>query len=239
VTERVSIAAGVVQSLCDQVESLRASLTLDADVAADLGTRIARTRASLVGAVLVAVIANAVGDLCDVIRDIGSNGDPAEVESRGTAALPLLVDAVPVTTSPAVNLASDFARAAVACVEAAVLAEVAVAVAERSYMDRPSAQAASGRLSDLADASLERISEYGSEDIWRAASDTVRQAIDFLGRGALDLKPVVLVEAMRSFPSTVLAWRLYGDPERAEELVERNAVSTPLFFETSFEALAS
>ncbi|WP_457091399.1 hypothetical protein [Microvirga sp. P5_D2] len=238
-TERVSIAAGVVQSLCDQVEGLRTGLTLDADVAADLGTRIARIRASLVGAVLVITIANAVGDLCDVIRDMGSNCDPAEIEGRGTAALPLLVDAVPATTSPAVNLASDFARAAVACVEAAVLVEVAVAVAERSYMDRPSAQAATGRLSGLADTSLERIAEYGGEDIWRAASDAVRQAIDYLARGALDLKPVVLVEAMRSFPSTVLAWRLYGDPERAEELVDRNAVTTSLFFPTTFEALAS
>jgi prophage DNA circulation protein len=237
-TERVSIAAGVVQSLCDQVESLRAGLTLDADVAADLGARIARTRASLVGAVLVTTIANAVGDLCDVIRDLGSNGDPAEVEGRGTAALPLLVDAIPATTSPAVNLASDFARASVACVEAAVLAEVAVAVAERSYMDRPSAQAATGRLSDLADASLERVADYGGEDIWRAASDAVRQAIDYLGRGALDLKPVVLVDAMRSFPSTVLAWRLYGDPERAEELVERNNCTTPLFMPTTLEAVA-
>jgi prophage DNA circulation protein len=187
----------------------------------------------------VVTIANAVADLCDVIRDMGSNGDPAEVESLAAAALPLLVDAVPATSSPAVTLASDLARAAVACVEAAILAEVAVAVAERSYGDRPSAQAAAGRLSALADASLERVAEFGGEDIWRAASDAVRQAIDFLSRGALDLKPVVLVEAMRSFPSTVLAWRLYGDPERAEELVERNAVTTPLFFPTSFEALAS
>jgi prophage DNA circulation protein len=235
----VSIAAGAVQSLCDQVEELRSSLTLDVDVAADLSTRIARIRAALVGAFQVGTIANAVGDLCDVIRDMGSNGDPAEVESRGSAALPLLVDAVPMTSSPAVTLASDFARAAVACVEAALLGEVAVAVADRSYMDRPSAQSASGRLSDLADASLERIAEYGGEDIWRAASDAVRQAIDYLGRGALDLKPVVLVEAMRSFPSTALAWRLYGDPERAEELVERNGVTTPLFMPTSFEALAS
>ncbi|WP_201829548.1 hypothetical protein [Microvirga zambiensis] len=237
-TERVTIAAGVVQGLCDQVESLRTGLTLDADVAADIATRIARTRAGLVGAVLVSTIANAVGDLCDIIRDMGSEADPAEVEGLGAAAIPLLTNAIPATSSPAVTLASDFARAAVACVEAAVMAEVAVAVAERSYMDRPSAQAASGRLANLADASLERIAENGGEDVWRAASDAVRQAIDYLGRGALDLKPVVLVEAMRSFPATVLAWRLYGDPERAEELVERNSCTTPLFMPTSLEALA-
>jgi prophage DNA circulation protein len=238
-TERVSIAAGVVQALCDQVEALRAGLTLPAEVSADLITRVARARADMIGAVAVTTVASAVGDLCDVIRDVGSEADAAQIESLGSAALPLLVEAIPATSSPAVSLASDFARAAVACVEAAVLAEVAVAVAERSYGDRRSAQAASRRLSALADASLERVAEYGVEQIWGAASDAVRQAIDYLGRGALDLKPVVLVETMRSIPSTVLAWRLYGDPERAEELIDRNGVTTPLFMPTSLEALAS
>jgi prophage DNA circulation protein len=237
-TERVSIAAGVVQTLCERIDDLRSAVTLDADVSSALATRIARSRASLVGARDVATVAAAVSDLCDVIRDLGSEADPAQIESLGGAALPFLVASIPVTSSPAVTLASDFARAAVACVEAALLAEVAVAVAERSYSDRPLAQAATKRLAGLGDTSLERIAEYGGEEIWQAASDAVRQAIDYLGRGALDLKPVVLVEAMRSFPSTVLAWRLYGDPERAEELVARNGVTTPLFMPTTLEALA-
>lgn len=238
-TERVSIAAGVVQGLCDQVESLRAAVTLETDTASDLATRIARARAGLVGAVNVETVARAVGDLCEVLRDLGREADPAQVESLGAAALPLLTGALPVTSSPAVTLAWDFARAAVACVEAALLAEVAVAVAEQAYGDRPTAQAAAGRLAALADDSLDRVAETGGEDIWRAASEAVRQALDYLGRGALDLKPVVLVEALRSLPSTVFAWRLYGDPERAEELVARNGVATPLFMPTQIEALAS
>jgi prophage DNA circulation protein len=238
-TERVSLAAGVVQALCDRIESVRAGVTLEADIASGLGTRIARTRASLVGAVSVVTVAGAVGDLCDVIRDLSREADPAQVEGLGSVALPLLAEVLPITSSPAVTLALDLARAALACVEAALLAEVAVAVAERAYDDRLQAQSAAGRLSALAEGSLERIAETGGEEIWRAAGEAVRQAIDYLGRGALDLKPVVLVEAMRSFPSTLLAWRLYGDPERAEELVARNGVSTPLFMPTSFEALAS
>jgi prophage DNA circulation protein len=238
-TERVSLAAGVVQGLCDQIESLRAGVTLETETASELATRVARTRAGLVGAVSVATVASAVGDLCEVLRDLGREADPAQIEGLGSAALPGLTGALPVTSSPAVTMALDFARAAVACVEAALLAEVAVAVAEQSYGDRPTAQAAAGRLAALADASLERVAEQGGEEIWRAASEAVRQGIDHLGRGALDLKPVVLVESMRSLPSTVLAWRLYGDPERAEELVARNGVTTSLFMPTSFEALAS
>ena len=45
-------------------------------------------------------------------------------------------------------------------------------------------------------------------------------------------------QAILSFPSTALAWRLYGDPARAEDLVARNRVATPLFMATNFEALA-
>jgi hypothetical protein len=41
---------------------------------------------------------------------------------------------------------------------------------------------------------------------------------------------VVLVSAAASFPSTALAWRLYGDPERAAELVDRFGPFEPWFF---------
>lgn len=238
-TERVTLAAGTVQTLCDMLEALRTALPLDTEVSADLAARLARTRAGMVGAVTVGVVAGAVGDLCDLVRDLGREADPVQMRQRAAGLLPSLTVAVPSTSSPALLLASDFARAASACVEAALLAEVAVAVAERVYSDRAAAQAACSDLAALAEASLERIAATGAEAVWHAASEAVRHAIDHLGRGALDLSPVVMVEALRAFPSTVLAWRLYGDPERAGELVDRNGVSTPLFFPATFEALAS
>ena len=51
-------------------------------------------------------------------------------------------------------------------------------------------------------------------------------------------QPVVRVEASRSFPSTALAWSLYGDPTRAEELVRRARCGTPLFMPATFEAVS-
>jgi len=143
------------------------------------------------------------------------------------------------TSSPALQAQSRLARAAAACLEAALLAEAAVAYASIEYADRQQAQAAIQELAATAEPALERIAEHTNEEVWRAASDAVQHAIEHLSRTSLDLKPVVLVESMRSFPSTVLAWRLYGDPERAEELVSRNGVTTSLFMPTSLEALAS
>lgn len=238
-SERTALAAGVMQALCDRIEALRAGLPLAPTVAADLATRIARVRAGMVGAVNLASLAAGAGDLCDVLHDLGREADPAQAEPQLAAVLAQVTTAVPISASPAVNQALDLGRTIAACIEAALLAEVAVAIASRTYTDRREALAAGDRLVAAAEPSLERIAQLGGEDLWRAASDAVRHAVDHLNRGVLDLKPVVLVEAIRSLPATVLAWRLYGDPARAAELVARNGIATPLFMPTSFEALSS
>jgi len=238
-SERTAIATSVVRNLCDRLEVIRAELPFEVATASDLATRLARVRASMVGAVGIADLAEATGALCDVVRDMGREADPAQAESGFAAALAGLADTVPATSSPAVILASDLGFTITACLEAAVLAEIAVAVASRSYADRREASAAASRLRSLAAVALEDIALRGGEGLWRAASEAVHHALDHLNKTALDLKPVVLVESLRSLPSTVLAWRLYGDPARAEELVERNGVSTALFMPTTLEAIAS
>lgn len=238
-SERVTIAVAVAQSLADLVSDLRAALPIEETAAADLATRISRTRAGLTGAVDISELATAIGDLCDIIRDLGRFSDPMQAEIQMGAILPTISELVGVSASPAITLASDLARTVAACIEAAVLAEIAVAVASRQYEDRPSAIAASRRLNAFLDATLMRIAEYGGEDLWHAAETAATHAIDYLSRSASDLKPVVLVGTLRSFPATVIAWRLYGDPSRAQELVQRNAVATPLFMPSSIEALAS
>jgi prophage DNA circulation protein len=53
-----------------------------------------------------------------------------------------------------------------------------------------------------------------------------------------DLAPVIIVEVGVSLPSNVLAYRLYGDPNRGLELAQRNRVATPCFMPLQFEASA-
>jgi prophage DNA circulation protein len=52
------------------------------------------------------------------------------------------------------------------------------------------------------------------------------------------LKPIVRVSTGKPLPATLLAWQLYGDTERAGELVRRNGVATPSFMPTILEAVA-
>ena len=62
---------------------------------------------------------------------------------------------------------------------------------------------------------------------------------DLAARGAT-LAPLAPVERPRPLPSLVLAQQLYGDPGRADELVQgAGDVPHPLFMPTGFQALAS
>lgn len=80
----------------------------------------------------------------------------------------------------------------------------------------------------------------GAEDIDLAhAIGAVRDAaIEYLSRVILDLAPVMNVEANMSMPSLYWSWRLYADPNRSSELVERNRVVHPSMMPPAFEALA-
>ena len=83
-----------------------------------------------------------------------------------------------------------------------------------------------------------RFSGEGVQECDLVLQATARYATEFLVEEASELRPIVRVEAQRSWPSTALAWALYGDPARAQELVERNRVGTPLFLPATIEALS-
>lgn len=60
--------------------------------------------------------------------------------------------------------------------------------------------------------------------------------IAWLDKAALSLKPLVRVQTTTRLPCHLLAWQLYGDTARGEELVALNNVATPAFMPTDFLA---
>lgn len=64
-------------------------------------------------------------------------------------------------------------------------------------------------------------------------------AIKAVTQAVTTLNPVVELTLNESMPSLYLAYRLYQDPTRAQELVDRNDVAMPSFMPTTFEALTS
>lgn len=108
----------------------------------------------------------------------------------------------------------------------------------KDYRDRKAAQAERSRIAASAGAITALYDALGP-DAMSALDAMFGMAAKYLSDRIPNLAPVVIVETGVSLPSNVLAYRLYGDPNRAQELVDRNAVATPAIMPTKIEALAS
>lgn len=107
------------------------------------------------------------------------------------------------------------------------------------YDSRQAAQQGRTRLAAQADASYELVAaEFGADALsWivRLVGESIQQ----ISAIAATKAPMVRVETGLSLASSLLAWDLYGDPERGRELVLRNGIGAPMVMPTSFEALSS
>lgn len=138
-----------------------------------------------------------------------------------------------------VDLALDRDDTPVAPIErAAITAAVSIAAVRRSYAARSDARLARKALSDAADPVLEAVSTNFGADLFGWLSEMTGQAALDISRSGADRAPLVRVETGVSMPSTAAAYALYGDANRAGEIVDRNNASTPAILPAVFEALA-
>ncbi|MDB5596290.1 MAG: hypothetical protein JWM36_3251 [Hyphomicrobiales bacterium] len=181
--------------------------------------------------------------------------NPGDVAALILVQLDNLIEAIPAgagadvladATSYAVqvaNGASDRVRvsdegAAVFGATAIMLAAETIRILATSPYDaRPDAIAARRRIGEVASQVLPLYGALGP-DVVRAFNDVWGQAVDHLAKTITTLAPIVLIEVNRSLPSTFLAYRLYGDPARAPEIVARNQTGTPFLMPTIFEAMS-
>lgn len=105
------------------------------------------------------------------------------------------------------------------------------------YRSQPDARAARDALSARAEASYPLIGEALGTDALDFAVRLVGEAVVQISRLPASMVPVVRVETAISLPSSLLAYDLYGDPARGEELVARNKSGTPLLMPVAIEAL--
>lgn len=176
--------------------------------------------------------------LCGALRVIGEGAEPRDAAEPFRAMAAASAVAVPATASPGLNRAQSFARALAACVEAAALGEAMLAECRTDHGDRNAASAARARIAASFDAAADRIAQEAGGDIYRVFAETARLATDHIVQVSVDLRPLIRVDSRQSIPATAMAWKLYGDAARADELAERNRVSEPLFMPLSLEALS-
>lgn len=119
------------------------------------------------------------------------------------------------------------------------LAGYAEALAARTFADRRAAIQARADTTEYFAAELDRIEPGpGSAELHRAVVTLSGRVAEYISRLASDLAPVMVVEANVAMPALWWANRLYGDADRAGDIVARNRVIHASFLPLRIEALA-
>jgi len=237
---RIGIASGVLRAAADILIGVASELVItDADKAADLSGNLFAAQAQAVAISTIDGIAAQTAGIVTFVRDLGRASQDADVAAGVWRSATLACAALQANSaSLVVARAEALGNAVAGLIEAACLGEYAVALSQGSFVDRQSALAAKKALAADSEATLERIAAVCGEEVWSVAAQATAYAADYLASRALDLRPIILVNAVVSLPATVAAWALYGDASRAGEIVARNRVGTPALMPLSFEALA-
>lgn len=183
-------------------------------------------------------VAAIAAGLIESVQGIARACNPADAAAGLYVAAAATRGCAPTSASPVLMRAYKLARAVCVGMEAACLGEAFLCEARTAFGDRQAASAARDRITAAVDDAIDRIADTLGQPAAFVLSTAANQTCAYLVDLSGSLKPVVLAEAGRSYPSTRLAWSLYGDPERALDLVARNRIGTPLFCLATFEALA-
>jgi prophage DNA circulation protein len=133
------------------------------------------------------------------------------------------------TLSPALTRAQDLAKAASRLVVAACFQEAAVSAISAPPAFRDDVDAIRARFVAGLEPILDGLAAMGSLEAHAAVATTVDLAIAGLDDLALTVAPLAVIRSTRSLPAPILAWQLYGDVERCDEIVARAGSLMPLF----------
>lgn len=119
----------------------------------------------------------------------------------------------------------------------AALAAYAEGIARADIPDRQTAITLRANAAEYFDGAMNAMSADDGA-LYLAASTLRGNVVEYLSRAILDRAPIIQAGSNMSMPSLWWSHRLYQDPARAAELVERNSVQHPSFMPLDFEALA-
>jgi len=236
----VAAAVAATQDIVAALEVMRDSRTVDPDQAATLAAMLSNVYAEIPASITrLGVDMAFVDDLFAAARAIGAAMAPEDA----AAAFASEVDSFPAAVAAA-GVSSNSARVAANAVRVNALGRLVMisglvdSLVRQTWSDRPAATAARAMALALLDAELEVASAIRATDLYAAIGDARAALQRFFAATVADLRPVVIVTAPRALPAVWHAWRLYADPTRAQELIDRNRAPHPAFLSERFEAVA-
>lgn len=120
----------------------------------------------------------------------------------------------------------------------AAMTAYAESVLRMTFASRPDGVTMRGEVAERFENELYDTTGAADASLYVALDALRNSVVEWLTRTINDLAPVITVESNLIRPSLDLAWRLYADPMRADELVARNNVRHPSFMPHSIEALS-
>lgn len=243
----VASAADTIAGAAAAIDVLRQQYPVDPIASAKLRDKVAAIIASVPDAINVASVpgdaaASLAASLVDAARDLAKAMPAASAQQAALAladAFPsahLALSGVPFKLSSA--RAKVNADAAARLARLAAMTAYAESVLRMTFASRPDGVTARGDVAERFENELYETTGAANAPLY-VALDTLRNAvIDWLTRTINDLAPVITVESAVIRPSLDLAWILYADPMRADELVARNSVRHPSFMPRTIMALS-
>lgn len=144
----------------------------------------------------------------------------------------------PAILTPVALRAYANAAAAAQVARLAALTAYAEAMLRAEYKARPDGVAARAAIAERFEAELFETTGAVYAELYVAIDDLRARVIDYLSHLINDLAPIITVETPRILPALYLAYRLYADPLRDDELIARNRVRHPAFMPRVISALS-
>ncbi|WP_316168614.1 MULTISPECIES: DNA circularization N-terminal domain-containing protein [unclassified Bradyrhizobium] len=188
--------------------------------------------------------AAAIAAVASLIALVRQTVDAMPAVSAVRAALELAASFPSVSVSgaayltPTQKLAAENAAAASRAVRLAAVIAYAEAILRTSFAARPDGVTARGEVAERFETEFYQTDGAENAALFVAIEALRDRVIDWLTRTIANLAPVITVESNRQRPSLDLAWILYADPTRADELVVRNAVRNPFLMPREITALS-
>lgn len=237
----VAAAVNGIEAVAATVDAIRTSYPVNATVSASVRDRVADmmdlVSSSIddpteIGSVLLALAVAA--------RNVGEAMPAGDALRAGDAMLAMFNEVVsaPAYLSTSSELAGANAASALRLGRLLGLVVYADAVLRAEYVSRPDGVTARGNVAQRFEAELYSLGSDVSSELYLAIDDLRARVIDYLSHRINDLAPVITIETARMLPSLFLAWRLYADPGRSDELVGRNRVVHPSFMPQVISALS-
>lgn len=222
-------AASVVQAISGAIGALVTAASCVGD-----GLFALQTGASLLGAQALAMLATPAALATQVQSLLGQIDDLATFPEDALSGFQGLMTfggelPQPATTTTSGQIEADNQAALVQVFQAAAAAAAVRLAAELDYSSYDAASALRDQLSDAIDDIATSAADAGDYDLWVQLGD-LRFAMvnDLTARGA-SLDQLYAYTPPVTEPALVIAYRLYADATRADEIVNRNAIINPLF----------